>query len=54
MPGSTPYGFHTPLVVRKQAVIWLVPSSQNFLEGRRLLVSQQLRGVASKVEVLEE
>ena len=53
-PRSTPYGFHTPPVVRKQAVIWLVPSAQNSLEGGWPQVSQRLQKASSKVEVLEK
>lgn len=39
MPGLTPYGFHTPPVVLKQAVIRFVPSGQNDLEEEWLRVS---------------
>ena len=53
VPCSTPYGFHTPPVVRKQAVIRRVRSVQKFLEGRWPWVSQRLQKAISKVGVLE-
>ena len=54
-PPSTPYGFHTPPVVRKQAVIRRVRSVRKFLEGGWPWVSQQrLQKAISKVGELEK